>query len=73
MADLSPWQRGALDVLHGRPSYITAYRGWVRTGCEGLVKKGLAERVPPVHGCFRITHAGEAEWQRRHPEARNAA
>jgi hypothetical protein len=73
MADLSPWQRGALDALYGKPDVITPFRGPLREGCLGLVRKGLAAAAPPGPGRFRITDAGMVEWRRRHPETQDAA
>jgi hypothetical protein len=66
MADLSPWQRMALDELATRPDVITSHGSRLRTGCIGLAKRGLAEKVGPFPGCYRITDEGRQEWLRRH-------
>lgn len=64
MAELSPWQRWALDVLAQNVEH-TPFAYAMREGTKGLVKKGLAE---PIDGTarYRLTTAGTAEWQRRH-------
>lgn len=66
MADLSPWQRWALDEIATRPDIITSHRSRLRVGCMGLEKLGLAEKIGPFPGTYRITSAGRQEWERRH-------
>lgn len=71
MADLTPWQRAALERLAGKPVGYAPGDALIRKGCDALTRDGLAERVPGTLTMYRLTTAGVLEHARR--ERRRAA
>lgn len=66
MADLSPWQRQALNLLGSEDRVSAGYgRHWSFMALTALERKGLATRPNRTLPVFTITDEGRAELARR--------